>query len=227
MELIRPKKCEKKMRIRMQKEGEKEVEENGEKSDEGLSPDGETAKENEIEALKSGKDVSLEDEEDKDADQDVEDFEEAKVRAKIAPKAPTKQERLDHDATHLPYRSWCKHCVRGRGRNTPHRAAKDEKEENQVCKVSMDYFFLGQKDEEAGRNPLIVMLEEETGNRYARAVPQKGLGESNEMEWLIKDMHEELKNWGHPGGAGNALIMKSDGECAIKVVREALSRYHG
>ena len=34
--------------------------------------------------------------------------EEAEVaRVRGAPKGPTKKEREEHDATHLPYRSWC------------------------------------------------------------------------------------------------------------------------
>ena len=45
--------------------------------------------------------------------------------------------------------------------------------------------------------------------------------------WLVKDMHQELKSWGHPGGARNALILKSDGEPAVVAVREALARCHG
>ena len=30
------------------------------------------------------------------------------------PKLPTKAEKEAHDMTHLPFRSWCRHCVRGR-----------------------------------------------------------------------------------------------------------------
>ena len=47
--------------------------------------------------------------------------EEAQVQARRAPKEPTRDERMRHEATHLPYRSWCPICVRGRGRNAPHR----------------------------------------------------------------------------------------------------------
>ena len=47
------------------------------------------------------------------------------------------------------------------------------------------------------------------------------------MVWLIKDMHEELKSWGRPGGGSNALILKSDGEPAIVAVREAVAQFHG
>ena len=86
---------------------------------------------------------------------------------------------------------------------------------------------MSQEDEKASQNPLMVMIDEEYGNRYMRAVGKKGLGEGNEMDWLIKDMHEELKSWGYPGGEGNELIFKSDGEPAIVAVRERLSRYHG
>ena len=41
---------------------------------------------------------------------------------------------------------------------------------------------------------------------------------------MIKDMHEELKTWGRPGGQQNKLIVKTDGENAIVAVREALAK---
>ena len=47
------------------------------------------------------------------------------------------------------------------------------------------------------------------------------------MEWLIADMSEELKSWGHIGGPNEELIFKSDGEPSIRAVRDALSKYHG
>ena len=71
------------------------------------------------------------------------------------------------------------------------------------------------------------MVDEETGNRCMRAVPQKGLGEGHEMDWLIQDMSLEVESWGHSGGSGSKLIMKSDGEASIKAIRDALSKYHG
>ena len=91
----------------------------------------------------------------------------------------------------------------------------------------MDYFFGGQEGDRAAEHPMIVMLDETTDNRYMRAVNRKGLGDGNEMEWLVKDMHEELKSWGHAGGDGGELILKSDGEPSIRALRDALGRYHG
>ena len=75
----------------------------------------------------------------------------------------------------------------------------------------MDYFFMSQEDEDAMSNPLIVMVDEATGDKYARAVGHKGIGKQHEMDWLIKDMSNELKAWGHTGGPESRLIMKSDG----------------
>ena len=49
-----------------------------------------------------------------------EDMEVAQIKARRSPKEPTQEERLRHEATHVPYRSWCPNCVRGRGRRKPH-----------------------------------------------------------------------------------------------------------
>ena len=63
----------------------------------------------------------------------------------------------------------------------------------------MDYFFLGGGDREANEHPMIVMTDDSTGNRYARAVAKKGIPEDGEMGWLVKDMADEIRSWGHPG----------------------------
>ena len=96
-----------------------------------------------------------------------------------------------------------------------------------VPRISMDYFFMSKQDESASVNPLLVMVDEGTGEKYARAVGRKGLGDRNEMDWLIKDMSAEIKSWGHAGGVSGSIILKSDGENAIKAVKDALGRFHG
>ena len=52
-----------------------------------------------------------------------------------------------------------------------------------------------------------------------RMVQCKGLGEDGEAKWVVKDLHEELKSWGRPGGHGNALT--------VVALREALAKEHG
>ena len=47
------------------------------------------------------------------------------------------------------------------------------------------------------------------------------------MERLVKDMSEEMKSWGHQGGDGGHIILKSDGERSIVALRTALAKFHG
>ena len=68
------------------------------------------------------------------------------VRPRKSPEEPTEAERLKHEATHAPYRSWCQVCVRGRGRCKPHYRKVEEGSGNEVPKISMDYFFMGGVD---------------------------------------------------------------------------------
>ena len=56
--------------------------------------------------------------------------------------------------------------------------------------------FMSTCDAEHGKNPVLAMKDESTGNRYMRAVGKKGV---EDMEWLIKDLHEALKSWGAHG----------------------------
>ena len=51
---------------------------------------------------------------------------------------------LQHELTHIPYRPWCVHCRRNRGRSDPHRK-KDQKAEEEttgaITTFSTDYTF--------------------------------------------------------------------------------------
>ena len=57
------------------------------------------------------------------------------------PNMPTQSERDDHDLTHYPYRSWCKHCVEGRGVEMGHRLGGDHSNRG-VAIISFDYMFV-------------------------------------------------------------------------------------
>ena len=137
-----------------------------------------------------------------------------------SPKEPTKVEKEEHEGTHCPYRSWCEHCVRARARNGPRRSRVpvEPLEEVEAPRVHFDYFFMSRDDEEASKNPLLVMADERSGSRYARTVGIKGLGEAGSMDWLVEDISATLKSWGHAGGTGGEIIMKSDGEPALLAV---------
>ena len=47
------------------------------------------------------------------------------------------------------------------------------------------------------------------------------------MDWLIKDLDEELKSRGNPGGIKEQLIFKSNAKRSTVAVKEAFAKYHG
>ena len=67
------------------------------------------------------------------------------VRSLLDPKLTSEEELHRHNLTHMPYRSWCPHCVRGRGKEMSHRRKKDL-EEASVPGYRLDYCFLGDED---------------------------------------------------------------------------------
>ena len=46
---------------------------------------------------------------------------EREVKRLLDPRRPSESEVRDHCRTHLPYRNWCYHCVRGKGKDLDHR----------------------------------------------------------------------------------------------------------
>ena len=85
--------------------------------------------------------------------------------------------------------------------NAQHRKKPDkdaEKKEAEVPHVSMDYFFMSKSDENAKENPVLVMVDEETGEKYARAVGRKGVGERG---------RDGLVDQGYGGGVESVASM--------------------
>ena len=67
------------------------------------------------------------------------------VKAPRIPDAPSRAQVLQHRLTHRPYRSWCPHCVRGKGRADQHRRSSQKDIESDIPKLASDYFFIGQR----------------------------------------------------------------------------------
>ena len=51
------------------------------------------------------------------------------VQIKRGPKEPTEDERKKHDACHVPFRSWCSHCVMAAAKASPHRRDSEDEED--------------------------------------------------------------------------------------------------
>ena len=85
------------------------------------------------------------------------------------PREPTEAEREEHEMTHIPFRSWCRHCVRGRGKEE---ACRQVKRDYDVAEVHMDFMFMG---EEGGKGTIAVLVAKErsTGMVLATVAPRK------------------------------------------------------
>ena len=73
---------------------------------------------------------------------------------------PSKREMEEHMLTHIPFRTWCPHCVRGKARATYH---KKERAERQIPVISMDYMYMESAGSEDRGMPIMVAKDSESG----------------------------------------------------------------
>ena len=169
-----------------------------------------------------------------------EDSEEAlRPKGVMAPSSPSRQERLEHDLTHLPFRSWCEFCVKGKCKADQHRAT-GQLAESEVPVVSFDYAFMGDKSkssdkgedegteledgrkEEAADNEVMkILVGRDAKSRVCSAipVPQKGL---DPTEWSVRESLRFLKFLGY-----TSVVLKTDQESALRVVMDKLRTHRG
>ena len=98
-------------------------------------------------------------EDEKDADPTGQyEFGERKTRRMRDPREQTREEREEHEKTHLPFRSWCKHCVRGRGKQLPHYRGTQQ---TTMSEVHFDYGLLGKEEQATCTIPVLVAKEKQ------------------------------------------------------------------
>ena len=119
------------------------------------------------------------------------------------PGQPTAAEIAKHNTTHLPYRSWCKHCVNGRGVTHPHLKRKHNWEE-ELPTVGVDYHYMG-KEEEEGTVPFLCIKDANSKVIFDMVVTGKGVN-----TYVVNRVIQCLDLLGH-----KRLILKSDQEPAI------------
>ena len=72
----------------------------------------------------------------------VEEEEGAMVQIGKTERAPSKEEVAMHMVNHIPFRSWCSHCVKGKAHGNPHKRRKVREQEDREPIVSVDYMFM-------------------------------------------------------------------------------------
>ena len=134
--------------------------------------------------------------------------EEHTARVRTTPTKPSSAEVASHEATHTPYRSWCKVCVAASAREDPHPRRKQRDEETGLPMISMDYEFLEEKV------TVLVAKDESSGATLAYDCETKGPGD----DWVIRQLDRDLEDWGRKD-----ICVQSDGEPAIIAVQQALA----
>ena len=147
----------------------------------------------------------------------VEESDEA-VTAKVlpSPSPPSRQEMLEHNITHMPFRNWCPHCLAGKAKSTKHmQGAGLGVSETPI--ISMDYMFMGDKntdvneedaeedarisedkfeeeDKDDQKAKILVMRDARSRLCGATPVPKKGLDAEG---WSLKESLRFLELLGY------------------------------
>ena len=137
-----------------------------------------------------------------------------------APGGPSRAEVAEHEATgHVQYRSWCRHCLAGRGLGQQHRARPDEeKASDELATISRDYTWMTRDGKEDGKTkPILVIRDSRTLAVAATFVDAKG-----PTPYAVKFMANFIKHLGY-----RRAVFKSDGEHAIVALKEQAAKEAG
>ena len=146
------------------------------------------------------------------------------VRPLRDPGEPTRDELDQHNLTHAAYRSWCPHCVRGRGRNAAHSSV--QRDADAVPVVTFDYCFLGSgrgasseaSAQASGLTPVLVMHDDHSRGVYAHAVPHKGTDHPG-SDLAVRSVCADIDSLGY-----KRVVFKDDGEAALVSFLDAVKR---
>ena len=130
------------------------------------------------------------------------------LEKRVAPnvKTPKKSEIEEHEKTHLPFRSWCKCCVKGRGVASPHTSVL--RDDPKAPQVDIDYCF------PRAKVTILGIKHSLSGATVSILVPMKG----GSIAWVSKHIKNLIDyEWGM-----TTVIMKSDGEPAIKDLKRLI-----
>ena len=85
------------------------------------------------------------------------------------PREPTKEEKEEHEKTHMPFRNWCRHCVNGRGKEE---TCRKMDRRHEMVEVRLDFMFMG-KEESEKTLAMLVVKERSGGMVMSTVAPTK------------------------------------------------------
>ena len=126
---------------------------------------------------------------------------------------PSKLEVEEHELTHLPFRNWCRHCVRGRGNEFPYRRVGDDAG---MPELHADMCLLGDENDPGNTVPVLVLRERSSRMTMAAAVPSKTTN-----TYISKRVVAFMKEIGVVHGD---VLVRSDKEPAMKAILSEVGR---
>jgi hypothetical protein len=133
------------------------------------------------------------------------------ARVQRDPGQPTRAEKEDHEVTgHVSFRTWCKHCLAGRGRGQPHLGADGEEEG--LPAVGIDYGFMGQDDDKV--MPMLCCKASRTRSYACSTVDKKG-----PTIYAVSFLVGWLRQLGH-----KRILWRGDNEPSLLALRNAVSK---
>ena len=131
------------------------------------------------------------------------------------PHTPTKQEVEDHLPLHLEYRSWCPHCVAGKGISDQHRRDMHGDGEDLGITISLDYCFMTADEAEEDMRAILVCYDHSKSGFWVLPVEHKGAQEEV-VKWVTDKVEES-------GYGGMTVTLKSDQEPAMLSLKQAIA----
>lgn len=130
----------------------------------------------------------------------------------VDPVEPTTKEVEEHElAGHLPFRNWCRHCVRGKGKEMAHRRTDGP---GGLHELHLDFMFMGDEADVEKKVTILVARGRKTKMTLAIVVPSKSSGKFM-VERMVAFMREI-------GIVGLDVIVKTDQEPAMQKLRREI-----
>ena len=142
-------------------------------------------------------------------------------RVRAGPRSkPTQREREEHEATHVPFRDWCAHCMMGRGRTHHHVAKQKSEDQSRRPIIAMDHFFMRMVC-----SPSVQAISEESitcialkEDRHQNIMSSVALKKGVEEPWTIERLAKFIDLLGY-----REITLKSDTEPAIIAFRNRVA----
>ena len=131
-----------------------------------------------------------------------------RIKVVRKPMEPSRAARERHEACHLPYADWCRHCVMARSLASQHRVKKHSTAK-EVPVVSGDFCFMSQENQ-VGTTPIHVMRDHNSRKTFAHMGQGKSTSSAEYSQFLVQAVLRDIEHLGH-----GKMVYKTDQEPAM------------